>query len=146
MAAAPLRLGAAPRALLCSMGTASPLCSAPRSGDLCFPHVHSPPPHGKFLLAKRSADDLLRVSAAKHEMHPNSIPPPKRMYFMKMMLTYCCSSPPSPEAGQVLRAPLAFHSILGHFGAILARCAAPIAKAGSGRSAWCSPAMETPLI
>lgn len=73
-------------------------------------------------------------------------PPPKRMYFMKMTLTYCCSSPPSPEAGQVLRAPLAFHSILGHFGAILARCAAPIAKAGSGRSAWCSPAMETPLI
>lgn len=141
MAAAPPCLGAVP----CSVGTVSLPCSAPRSGDLCLPHFHSPQPRDRSPLAKHSADDLFRVSAAKHETHPNSIPPP-RMYFIKLTLTYCCSAPPSPEAGQVLRALLAFRSILGHFGAILPRCAAPIAKAGSGGSALCSPAMETPLI
>lgn len=117
----------------------------PGAGTFAF-HIFIPPqPRDRFPLAKHSADDLFRMSAAKHETHPNSIPPP-RMYFIKLTLTYCCSAPPSPEAGQVLRALLAFRSILGHFGAILPRCAAPIAKAGSGGSALCSPAMETPLI
>lgn len=122
MAAAPLRLGAAPRALLCSMGTASPLCSAPRSGDLCFPHVHSPPPRGKFLLAKRSADDLLRVSAAKHEMHPNSIPPPPTNVFYEndaYLLLFFPSFPRSrPGAESSLGISQHFGALWGHSGTV----------------------------